>query len=239
MAKAFAVVGLLIAVAGCSSSDSFIAFGSYRNWPLEPVSYAGTTDVASHAGAQITVQTVSGESPTADQLVLPSAITSGSWNARHPNLSGTFNDPDQKVFGESFRAELERLGLFSHVDSTKTESPTDDVRIKIRFEKTLYLRHAYRYLLYADMQIEKDGSPVRSWRYVADSNEGWSFAQWTFQMHQGEKAKARVAGTLMKKMIADVEEWLKEGESTHGDTQPSAGLSAIRTEQNSRFAIFE
>jgi hypothetical protein len=43
-------------------------------------------------------------------------------------------------------------------------------------------------------------------------------------MHQGEKAKARVAATLMKKMIADVEEWLKEGGSIHGDAQPSAGL---------------
>jgi hypothetical protein len=50
-------------------------------------------------------------------------------------------------------------------------------------------------------------------------------------MHQGEKAKARVAATLMKKMITDAESWLKEGESIHGDTQPSAGLSAIGTER--------
>jgi hypothetical protein len=231
MAKAVAVVGLLIAVAGCSSSDPFITSGSYKNWPLEPVSYAGATDVASHSGAQITVQTVSGENPTTDQLILPSAITNGSWDARHPNLSGTFNELDQKVFGESFRTELERLGLFSHVDSTKTALTNDDVRIKLHFAKTVYLRHAYRYVLYADMQIEKDGGPDSSWRYVADSNEGWSFAQWTFQMHQGEKAKARVAATLMKKMIADVEEWLKERGSIHSDTQPSAGLSAIGTER--------
>jgi hypothetical protein len=81
MARALAVVGLLITVAGCSSSEPFTTSGSYKNWPLEPVSYTGTTDVASHAGARITVQTVSGESPTTDQLILPSAITSGSWNA--------------------------------------------------------------------------------------------------------------------------------------------------------------
>jgi len=145
---------------------------------------------------------------------------------RHPNLSGTFNEADQQVFGESVRTELERLGLFSHVDSSNTAN--DDVRITLHFAKTVYLRHAYRYVLYVEMKIEKDGGLVRSWRYVADSNEGWSFAQWTFQMHQGEKAKARVAATLMKNMMADVEEWLKEEGSIHGDTQPSAGLSAWR-----------
>jgi|HubBroStandDraft_5_1064220.scaffolds.fasta_scaffold312706_1 hypothetical protein len=205
MAKVFAVAGFLCAVAACSSSGPFVPSGKYTNWPLAPVSYAGTTDIASHMRAQITVQTVNGESPTTDQLILPPAVTSGSWNARHPNLSGTFNEPDQQVFGESIRTEMERLGLFSHVDAPSTEPTNDAVRIKLQFTKTVYLRNAYRYILYADLQIDKaDGSPC-SWRYVADSNEGWSFAQWTLQMHQGEKAKARVAATLMKKMVTDVE----------------------------------
>jgi hypothetical protein len=140
------------------------------------VSYHGIASVTSQPSAQLTLAAIKGERPAAAELILPPAISRGSWDARHPQLSGTFNAPDEEVFQESFRSELEHFGLFTYGTVANAAPTNGDVYINLVFADTVYFGGGH-YVLYAEMQIDDGGGTSRAWRYVADSNDGLSIGE--------------------------------------------------------------
>ena len=152
---------------------------SYNNWLLAPITYDGIVTVTSQQTADVALVIGEVSRHRADADVLPAAIANHSWAARHPNLSGTFDEADQRVFLESFRSELERLNLFSHAVIAQ-EAPTNgNAHIKLWFAKTDYFHETQRYVLCVEMKID-GGGDTRTWRYTADSSHGISFVKAMF-----------------------------------------------------------
>jgi hypothetical protein len=177
---------------------------------LAPVSYRGSVSVTSQLKAEVELVTGAAKRHRIDEDILPSWITKGSWESRHPNPYGTFDAGDQELFVESLVSELVHLGLFKQAVETSGDQ-SDDVHIRVWFVKTEYFnRGTTRYVLYVEMQIENQRG-VTSKRYIADSRNALSLVKG--DLYGRQLAKTAAATDLMDKLIPDIEEWLRQDES--------------------------
>jgi hypothetical protein len=155
-----------------------------------------------------------------DEDILPSWITKGSWESRHPNPYGAFDAEDERLFAESFVSELVHLGLFKQAVETNGDQ-SDDVHIRVWFAKTEYFNQGTtRYVLYVEMQIENQRG-VTSKRYIADSRNALSLVKG--DLYGRQLAKTAAATDLMDKLIPDIEEWLRQdGSIRNTESMPTA-----------------
>jgi len=193
-------VALLVpAVAVCFDDES-----------LAPVVYHGSVSVASQRKAYVELVTGEVKRHRIDEDILPHWMTKGSWESRHPDLTGTFGAEDEEQFVQSFAFELVHLGLFKQAVETSGDK-SDDVHIRLSFTKTEYFyQGTRRYVLYVEMQIE-DSTGGSSRSYVADSNNGHSLVKG--DLHGRALVKTSAATDLMEKLIPDVDEWLRHSQS--------------------------
>jgi len=102
------VAMLVPAVAVCSDDES-----------LAPVVYHGSVSVASQRKAYVELVTGEVKRHRIDEDILPHWMTKGSWESRHPNLTGTFGAEDEEQFVQSFIIELVHSGLFKQAVETR------------------------------------------------------------------------------------------------------------------------
>lgn len=198
---------LVPAIAVCSDDES-----------LAPVVYQGNVSVASQRKAYVELVTGEAKRHRLDEDILPHWITKGSWESRHPSLYGTFDAEDEKRFVESFVSELVHLGLFKQAVETSSDK-SEDVHIRLWFAKTEYFyQGTTRYVLDVEMEIEDHGS-VSSRRYVADSRNGRSLVKG--DQYGRALMKTAAATDLMEKLIPDVEEWLRQDQTSQSTPTPS------------------
>lgn len=184
---------------------------------LQPTVYGGTTSVVS--SRTTSVELISGVvtgSSSQSMIVVPSAglympVASGPV----PELQ--FNEQDQRVFVDSMRAELARLGLFAGARAAGADAAVD-TQIKVLFAQTFHDPEIHAYTLDVAMQIV-GGATEFVKRYRIVSNEGDSF--WTKMNTNAAQGKKKAADKLMAVLIPDIEAWVKAN-----PVNPPAGVSA-------------
>ena len=118
----------------------------------------------------------------------------------YPHLM--FTEEDQRIFADSLRRELGRLGIL-RVASPSEATP---LKIEVVFVHTEHKYDFNDYILDVDVLFQSDGKEEKkSYRVVSSEGDSW-FARMNTRPSEGKK---KAASKLMSKIVPDVQEWIK------------------------------
>jgi len=123
-----------------------------------------------------------------------------------PSPAQYFNLDDQRVFGESLRAELNRLRMLrvGEVSWQDVREP-GEVAIELTFQRTVYFPVIQAYALDVALQL-RSGARTFARRYRIDSREGEGL--WAKMNTDAGEGKALAARKLMARLIPDIDAFL-------------------------------
>jgi hypothetical protein len=116
-----------------------------------------------------------------------------------------FNLQDQRVFIESLRDELNRLGVLRVTKISEQKITGTEVSIQVVFVQTSHNPQHQEYFLNVAMQLEAGGKTSAK-RYEVISSEGDSI--WTKMNTNAAEGKEKAARKLMAKLIPDIEQFV-------------------------------
>jgi len=192
-----ALLGLMLA--GCTA-------------PLKPVSFdqpvAATSDLAA------TVVLISGAVRGSSGTALVPAGTVFVPLSTGPTPQLQFNPADQRVFVESFRAELQRLKLVREALPVSAGG-SSELGIQLIFAQTFHNPDGHLYMLDVVMEIAGGKrSFLKQYRVV--SNEG---DNWLQRMNaNAQEGKAKAGKKLMQQLIPDVAAYIAENRKPTGQS---------------------
>jgi hypothetical protein len=180
---------------------TLLALTSCTHLPVAPVSYERTATIQSSKIVAVGLSTAaaSGTSgrasvPLGGGVSMPMAL------GPYPHLM--FTEEDQRIFAESFKTELGRLGIL------RLAGPSDTTPLKIAVV-FVHTEHKYDfndYILDVDVLFTSNGKEEKkSYHVVSSEGDSW-FARMNTRPSEGKK---KAASKLMAKIVPDVQEWIK------------------------------
>lgn len=188
---------------------SILLTGCATTVPLKPVSYDSDSNIKSDRTAIVKLHTgiVRGSGGSSVMMVGPSLFVPIS-TGPYPHLQ--FNEEDQLIFIESLKNELDRLGILN-ISKSNQDKPNAEVVISVLFAQTHHNPDHQEYTLDVAMQID-DGQRTFANKYRVISSEGDSI--WSKMNTNASEGKSKAAKKLMKKLIPDIESWVKNNSNT-------------------------
>jgi hypothetical protein len=136
-----------------------------------------------------------------------------------PTPNTQFNVGDQRAFVATFRQELERLKVVAEARDV-AEVSSADLGIQLIFAQTQYNDDAHTYVLDVAMEIVGGAKPFLK-QYRVISSEGDS--AWERLKTNATEGKAKAAARLLKQLIPDVAEYIRQNRSPTGPARFDRG----------------
>lgn len=168
-------------------SLSLIA-GCATRVPLEPVPSLGPATVRTQSTANV---------------VLAIGVAYGLNNTPHLH----FNAEDQRIFVDSLRKDLERLGIFGNARDASLDKPSD-YGILVNFLRTFHAT-GHEYMLVVDLELRGGAAPlVKRYGLLSYQGEPW-YRRWITNASEGKTLAARKLSALL---ISDISEYVWRNE---------------------------
>jgi hypothetical protein len=174
--------------------------------PLEPAPNAGPVAVQTQRIAHVVVAV-----GVADGT---QAWTRGSFgmmvptldDQSHPHLQ--FNVEDQRIFVDSLRKDLERLGIFASARNASLDEPSD-YGVVINFLRTFHIASFHEYMLNVELTVRGGPVPlVKRYGLLSYQGEPW-YKRWITNASEGKTMAARKLSELL---IHDISEYVRATE---------------------------